>query len=1388
MANEDALVSLGLDNSNFIKKLNATSKALVKFQTDAGAKELSIVLGVNPADAKKSAKDAFDAIESLKKNSTLSIAKDVVASDTKAAASKISKEKRVADVSAANFIAAEESKASKSKRVADVSAANFIAAEERKGAKSKRVADASAAAYIKAEETKIKAGAKESSIQQTRQLESATLAQAGVKKVQGIQQNRDVTEYNNAQAQSKRLKGVNERRQVETAVADQKAVNDSKKLAAKALSDASASKIDPNLPRLRYALYDISATSGQIASSLYQVSSAAITTAATYETAFTAVERTTGATGNQLASLRGQLIDLSTQIPLTFQDISGIAALGAQMGIATQDIAKFTTVVAEFGAVTNVSTDQAAQSFGVLGNLLKVPAAQFENLGSSIAFAGVKSAATETEILSVATQIGGVANSAGLSAKYVIGLSTALASLKVPAEQSRGALTRVFQEVNRAAAAGGPALDGFAAVLGVSAEQASKLASSDMGAFFDKFIAGLDGLNPQQLTTTLDGLNLSELRVTNTLTRLAGNMGLVTESMANASQSYEDGTFLADSYAKKVDDIASRFQILVNILTDVTAAAGDIFTPILGPILDGLAFIAKGFNVIANNPVGKFVVGFVIGIAALGAAIFGLISVLAIVVASFFAFRTAVDGLAGSGFILDGILGKIIGKLAGVDVAARSGAAGLTVLAEGEVAVGAGAGVATAGMNGFKLALISSGIGIAVLALGALTAGFIQASQASSGYYGNNTSIIDAAKQDTAELAAGTQTLADVWRTEIIPAVAIDEGAAALVRAKDAASDSIEPIDSLASSQDGLKSSVDSVSSATRAQTIFFGDNAKAAAIKMIQDKIMSDAGNPLVKIYQDPAMRTALANSGVDLAAFTQLVLSGNDAQAKSTIDLMKVKARALYADALSNSRTDARGNITFNSVGKSLNAQSRAMTDAANQLDKFRTQTIGAIPAQLNMAAAVAGVGDSATKTAADLPDLDGGIKDIGDSANGAAQKVRTLSDYASDLSSVWSRAFDIRFSGQDTLDKISSSFASIAKSTADARDEIQGLNADIGSLTADKALQEYFLTVAEAYGDSLAAGKIRSNIAKIDKDLASKSKSLESAQKKTNKTLVGSTDAAIDNRAEITGLVKNYEEHIQALADSGMSQEDLRKKSITLKAEFIAQATQLGYNSEELGIYSAAFDDVTIAINNVPRNVTVTANTNPALQALAEFQAKMEAQAGKTYSGGTISSPTVDEGATARALIRAAATANIAASRVKYSAPGTDNSDRQLYLKAINYWTGQFNANNYAEGGYTGSGGKYDVAGIVHKGEYVVPQSQVNQATQKPYFMEQTPQYFSGGFVGGNNSGGGMVSLSPEDRALLRNVGGSGSIVLYADGKELARSVNDGNRQIVASGGRP
>lgn len=61
-------------------------------------------------------------------------------------------------------------------------------------------------------------------------------------------------------------------------------------------------------------------------------------------------------------------------------------------------------------------------------------------------------------------------------------------------------------------------------------------------------------------------------------------------------------------------------------------------------------------------------------------------------------------------------------------------------------------------------------------------------------------------------------------------------------------------------------------------------------------------------------------------------------------------------------------------------------------------------------------------------------------------------------------------------------------------------------------------------------------------------------------------------------------------------------------------------------------------------------------------------------------------------------------------------------------------------FAEGGYTGRGGKYEPAGIVHKGEYVAPQHIVSSPVARPHIQAlesmRLKGYADGGFVANSN----------------------------------------------------
>lgn len=81
-------------------------------------------------------------------------------------------------------------------------------------------------------------------------------------------------------------------------------------------------------------------------------------------------------------------------------------------------------------------------------------------------------------------------------------------------------------------------------------------------------------------------------------------------------------------------------------------------------------------------------------------------------------------------------------------------------------------------------------------------------------------------------------------------------------------------------------------------------------------------------------------------------------------------------------------------------------------------------------------------------------------------------------------------------------------------------------------------------------------------------------------------------------------------------------------------------------------------------------------------------------------------------------------------------------------------------FAAGGFTGRGGKYDEAGIVHRGEYVLPQNLVNQATGLPNMAALANEFGGSGNATSNTYQitipiSGAIVTSPQDQRKFAEV---------------------------------
>lgn len=1131
----------------------------------------------------------------------------------------------------------------------------------------------------------------------------------------------------------------------------QKAAEDAQRLAqttanASASITRSTSKIrqgfdDISSPALRYALYDVSSTLMGVATASAGVAAAAVVLSTKYETAFTNIERTTIAGSRALELLNYQFLQLARTIPVSYRELTKIGSIGAQLGIGQADIAGFTKTVAEFAAVTDVGTEGAAQAFGAIGELVGITADEYANLGSAIAYVGVNSKATESEIIAVTTAISAVANQAGFTEDYIVGLSGALASLRVPAEQSRGALTRTIQEINRAAVEGGPAFQNFANVLGVSYDEAQNLASTDIETFFNKFLLGLSGMNSQELTRTLDSLSLSDIRVTNTLTRLAGNLEVVNKSLADSSYGFSNASILTQLFGRRAEDLASKFTILVSSVTELGAQLGDALLPILSLVVDGLSAVANTLSDAFESEAGQALAFITTALVVVTATLAGLAGAATLATASMAAFNFVIKdaGIKGATVGLKGFIAGLLGVQAAAEGAAAKG-------------------------RMLRIVLGSLGIGLALAGISALIEAMSSAANNADiqfkNYISNTSGLATAMAADvkaySEAIASGNQELISSFEL-------VNIGIASNTKANDENSNAISRTAGILGI---VPPALDDITRELDTNTAIIGDNTRAWIKNALvqSDAFQELAGNADFFNYFNAL--GADFNKVIDAAAkdgqkgvreyFYALEQEGTNAA--------KIASGAIssaFSLDINNSQLAARG----------FDFEKQLKTGPFEQVANAIGTTGTLLAGQVGAYQLVGSVGGDAAETVTE------GFDDAAESIGNATAKVRTLIDYSNDLESVFSRAFDIRFSAGSTLDQITSSFLKIADATEQAREEVEKLTIDIDKLTADRKLKEYFLSVAEAYGDTLRSAKLRAELAQIDSDLAKKSKDFAKQQDKTNKTLVGSSDAAIENREEILDLVKSYQDHVKALAASGMQQSQLASMTEQLRQDFLAQAVQLGYNESELQTYAAAFGDVSAAIDAVPRDVTVDFNGDPALTAIEEFVAKANSALGGI---GPVDVPLNDNMAARQSALQGRidylrAAVRKALNDGNFAAAQARDSDLASHLRAL--LSQDYASVGFASGGYTGAGGKYDVAGVVHRGEYVVPKEQVNQSTGTPYFMQQMPKFFSGGYVGGSTGGPSsmIVELSPTDRQLLAR---AGNVQLSIDGRVIAGATNNAN----------
>lgn len=356
-----------------------------------------------------------------------------------------------------------------------------------------------------------------------------------------------------------------------------------------------------------------------------------IKTAIDFEKAMAGVAKTVDfAADNGLANMKKGIEDLTKVIPLAFEELAEIAAIGGQLGVAEDDILGFTETIAKMGVAFDMSADVAADSMAKIAGVFGIPIAEIGALGDSINAVSNSVAATAGDVIEFMKRVGGTAGALKISADNTSALGGAMVALGLTPEVAGTAFNKL-----------GTTLAGFNNLtsteargfkrLGLDTVEFAELIQTDAVAAIHqllestKELGGTDALTA--LTEAFGAQGIKILQVAEGLDTVDLALSQVAIGADGVSAAF--GSMDAE-FASVSGTTANKLQLVQNNMRLLAAGVGEAFLPAVNELILALVPVIEKMTAWAQaNPelivtiakVVAVVTGAIIAIAGISGAI-----------------------------------------------------------------------------------------------------------------------------------------------------------------------------------------------------------------------------------------------------------------------------------------------------------------------------------------------------------------------------------------------------------------------------------------------------------------------------------------------------------------------------------------------------------------------------------------------------------------------------------------------------------------------------------------------------------------------------------------------------------------------------------------------
>lgn len=288
-----------------------------------------------------------------------------------------------------------------------------------------------------------------------------------------------------------------------------------------------------------------------------------IQTFISFESAFAWVRKTVEATEFQFDAFNQTLKQMTTYIPMAYEDLAKIAELGWQMGVPIENLAKFTETLAAISVSTNLWLESAALSLSRIASVLWIDYNDVDRLGSAIVDLWNNFAATESEITTFMEKIAWTGNVVWFTAWDIAWISAAITSVWIASEKWGTAVNKFAITINDAVTKGWDKLKTLAKLAGKTTEEFQDLWNTNAWEAFTEVVEWLWAAWDNAVTY-IEKLVWTWTRMKEVFLNMASASDKLREAIERGNNAYYENQALMEEAAKRYGTTESKIEMLNN--------------------------------------------------------------------------------------------------------------------------------------------------------------------------------------------------------------------------------------------------------------------------------------------------------------------------------------------------------------------------------------------------------------------------------------------------------------------------------------------------------------------------------------------------------------------------------------------------------------------------------------------------------------------------------------------------------------------------------------------------------------------------------------------------------------------------------------------------------